>query len=162
MAMQVVWAPWRGVYLSGPKGNDCIFCTARDADEPRSQLVLMQSPAIVMLNKFPYANGHLMVAPQEHRADFATMPEEIATVVFAAVRRAAAVLYEVFRPDGMNIGLNLGAAAGAGFAEHVHWHLVPRWLGDTNFMPVLADVRVMPEHLEATYERLLPHFRPKP
>lgn len=162
MAKQVVWAPWRGVYLSGPKSSDCIFCAARDTSEPHSQFVLAQSPAVVMLNKFPYANGHLMVAPREHRADFAKMPEDIAGELFAAVRRAAAVLYEVYRPEGMNIGLNLGAAAGAGFAEHLHWHLVPRWLGDTNFMPVLADVRVMPEHLEATYQRLLPHFRSAP
>ncbi len=159
MPRQVVWAPWRGAYLNSPKSGECIFCLARDASDPRSQYVLATEPAIVMLNKFPYANGHLMVAPRAHRADFASMPPEIADSVFAAVRHAAEVLFRAYRPDGMNIGLNLGMAAGAGFAEHLHWHLVPRWLGDTNFMPVLADVRVMPEHLAATYEKLLPYFR---
>lgn len=158
MAIQVVWAPWRGVYLNSPKNDECIFCAARDTTEPRSQYVLCREPALVMLNKFPYANGHLMVAPREHRADFAAMPEDVAATVFSVVRRAAAALMAAYRPDGMNIGLNLGSAAGAGFAEHLHWHLVPRWAGDTNFMPVLAEVRVMPEHLEATYEKLLPFF----
>ncbi|GIW44706.1 MAG: hydrolase [Candidatus Binatia bacterium] len=156
--VEVLWAPWRGAYLSGPKPQECIFCLARDAEDLAEQYVLATQPAVVMLNKFPYATGHLMVAPRRHTADFAGMPRKEACEVLATAQKAAAILHEVFQPDGMNIGLNLGAAAGAGFTDHLHWHLVPRWIGDTNFMPVVAGVKVMPEHLSATYEKLKPYF----
>ncbi|MCX8073668.1 MAG: HIT domain-containing protein [Candidatus Binatia bacterium] len=156
--VEVLWAPWRGVYLSGPKDPTCIFCRARDANDPAEQYVLSTSPAVVMLNKFPYATAHLMVAPRRHTADFAGMPAEEACELLKVVQRAAVVLQEVYKPEGMNIGLNLGQAAGAGFVDHLHWHLVPRWIGDTNFMPVLAGVKVMPDHLQAIYEKLKPHF----
>lgn len=156
--VDVLWAPWRGVYLSGPKPRECIFCTARDADDPAQQFVLSTSPAVVLLNKFPYATAHLMVAPRRHTADFSGMPAGESCELILAVQRAAAILHKVYKPEGMNVGLNLGVAAGAGFADHLHWHLVPRWAGDTNFMPVIAGVKVMPDHLEAIYEKLKPHF----
>ncbi|MBI3786213.1 MAG: HIT domain-containing protein [Deltaproteobacteria bacterium] len=157
--MQVLWAPWRGAYFEAPKATGCIFCAARDASEPRQQLVLTQTPAVVILNKFPYASAHLMVAPLRHTADLAGMPPEELHVLISEVQRAAGVLYDVLRPEGLNIGINLGAAAGAGITDHLHWHLVPRWVGDTNFMPMLAEVRVMPEHLEATWEKLRRPFQ---
>lgn len=156
--MQVVWAPWRGAYVSGPKTPGCIFCVARDTDAPRDHHLLARSPAVVMLNKFPYASAHLMVAPRTHTADLAGMDPAEHQAVMRVVQQAAGILQATFKPDGLNIGLNLGAAAGAGVTDHLHWHLVPRWIGDTNFMPMLADVRVMPEHLESTWLKLQPLF----
>ncbi len=158
--MDVVWAPWRGAYITSPKQPGCIFCLAHDAADPRQHLILVREPVIVMLNKFPYGSAHLMVAPQRHTADLAAMPADEFQAVMAMVQRAALILRQEFKPEGMNIGINLGAAAGAGVLDHLHWHLVPRWIGDTNFMPLLADTRVMPEHLDATYDKLLPLFAP--
>ena len=157
--MQVLWAPWRMAYVTGPKTSGCIFCSAVETTEPRAQLVLLQHPAVVMLNKFPYANGHLMVAPRQHVAALGALSRNEHHTVMDVLRRVATLITEAFHPDGLNIGLNQGAADGAGVADHLHWHLVPRWTGDTNFMPMLADVRVIPEHLEATFERLQPLFR---
>ena len=156
--VEVLWAPWRGVYLSQPKPAECIFCHARDANDPAEQYVLTTSPVVIMLNKFPYATAHLMVAPRRHTADFAGMPSHESCELITAVQRAAAILQQLYQPDGMNIGLNLGVAAGAGFADHLHWHVVPRWTGDTNFMPVVGGIKVMPDHLTAVYEKLKPHF----
>ena len=156
--MQTLWAPWRMAYVGGAKETGCIFCSARDTADRRQRLVLAQSPAVVMLNRFPYANGHLLVAPIRHVADLAALsPDEFQTLM-RVLQRTAALMDETFRPEGMNIGMNLGAAAGAGVADHLHWHLVPRWVGDTNFMPMLADVRVIPEHLDTTYDKLAPQF----
>ena len=153
--MKVLWAPWRMAYVGGgaaPAG--CIFCPLPETDR-RAALILGESPqALVMLNKFPYASGHLLVAPRTHSGD----PVALAAAEFAAtagvLQKAIALVRDEFHPDGMNVGMNLGRSAGAGIEAHMHWHIVPRWNGDTNFMPVLADVRVMPEHLDATYERL--------
>ncbi len=156
--MQVLWAPWRMTYVGGPKEPGCIFCSAADTTDRRAQLVLAQQPAVVMLNKFPYANGHLMVAPRRHAGDLGALPAAEFQTLMDVLQRTAAHVTDTFRPQGMNIGMNLGAAAGAGVADHLHWHIVPRWVGDTNFMPMLADVRVIPEHLDATYDRLRPLF----
>lgn len=158
--MRVLWAPWRMTYLGGPKEAGCIFCNALRSDQPRQSLVLAHSPALVMLNRYPYGSGHLMVAPLRHTADFSSLaPDELHSLM-DVVQRTDARMREAFRPDGMNIGINLGAAAGAGVVDHLHWHLVPRWVGDTNFMPTLGDVKVISEHLEATYDRLSPLFQP--
>ena len=113
---------------------------------------------MVLLNRFPYANAHLMVAPRVHTADFAKLDVESAAAVQAELQRPVAALDRAYSPGGINIGLNLGRAAGAGIADHLHWHVVPRWQGDTNFMPLFADVRVMSQHLEEAYDRLLPLF----
>jgi len=107
-----------------------------------------------MLNKFPYGYAHLMVAPRTHTADLGALSPDEFHAVMDTLRGAASRLATAFHPDGMNIGMNLGVAGGAGVADHLHWHIVPRWVGDTNFMPLLADVRIMPEHLDTTYERL--------
>jgi ATP adenylyltransferase len=158
--MQVLWAPWRMAYVGGPKAAGCIFCTALTTDDLRAALVLAQHPAVVMLNRFPYVSGHLMVAPPRHVADLRALPADEFQTLMGVLQRAATLLADAYHPDGMNIGLNLGAAAGAGVTDHLHWHIVPRWGGDTNFMPMLAEVRVIPEHLEATYDRLRPLFAP--
>ncbi len=160
--MHVLWAPWRMAYIGGPRASGCIFCAAADTDDARGQLVLARQPAIVMLNKYPYANGHLMVAPRRHVAHVRALPHDEFQALMAALQRAATVLADSLHPEGMNIGMNIGSAAGAGIADHVHWHIVPRWIGDTNFMPLLADVRVVPEHLETMYDRLKPLFDAAP
>ncbi|MBX3027462.1 HIT domain-containing protein [bacterium] len=160
MAHRALWAPWRMAYIGAPKSGACIFCDAPAAD-PQAALVLAASAhAVVMLNRYPYANGHLMVAPRAHTADLGALEATAYAALSETLRRAVGLLQSTFRPDGMNVGLNLGAAAGAGFAQHLHWHLVPRWNGDTNFMPVIAEVSCLPEHLDALWARLRPVFAP--
>jgi ATP adenylyltransferase len=157
--VEVLWAPWRMTYIDA-KGTDreCIFC-AGPRGEPRDRLVLGTTRAsVVMLNRYPYQNGHLMVAPRRHTADLPGLPADEHVDLAETLRRAVATLAERFHPEGFNIGLNLGACAGAGVLDHLHWHIVPRWTGDTNFMPALSDVRVMPQHLLDTYDRLRPGF----
>lgn len=156
--MQVIWAPWRMAYVGEHAARECIFCTATRG-VPRDRLLLGTTPgSVVMLNRFPYQNGHLMVAPRRHTASLQDLPAAEHADLAETLRRVLASLGEVFRPDGFNVGMNLGAAAGAGFADHLHWHVVPRWTGDTNFMPVLAETKVMPQHLVETYDRLRATF----
>jgi ATP adenylyltransferase len=158
-----LWAPWRGAYLriAGKPGRECIFCFGTlGARERRRRLVLYAGPlALVMLNRYPYNNGHLMIAPRRHLAS----PELLERAERAALAelQAAAVtlLRRAFHCDGFNLGANLGRCAGAGFADHMHWHVVPRWDGDVNFMPVLAATRVISQHLEETYDLLEPLFK---
>lgn len=153
--MNVLWAPWRMAYIGGPKERDCIFCTKPDTEDARQALVLAKpADSVVMLNRFPYANGHLMVAPRRHTADLNDLPAPAYANLMEALRRSMALLKGELCPEGMNVGLNLGVAGGAGIADHLHWHVVPRWLGDTNYMPMLAGIHVMPEHLEAVFDRL--------
>ncbi len=153
--MQRLWAPWRMQYLEEKAPPGCFFCAAATSGDDAAHLVVAHAPdAIVMLNKFPYGHGHVMVAPVRHVA----LPEDLDDAAYGhlmeAVRRTARALRAAFTPEGMNIGMNLGRAGGAGVADHCHWHLLPRWAGDTNFMPVIGDVKVMSEHLEATRERV--------
>jgi ATP adenylyltransferase len=156
--MDVLWAPWRMAYVGGPATSGCIFCTALQSD-PRERLLLCTTRgSIVMLNRYPYASGHLMVAPRRHTADLPGMAADEHGDLADTVRRAMAIVDEALRPQGMNVGMNLGAAAGAGVVDHLHWHVVPRWIGDTNFMTTVAEARVMPQHLLDTYDRLRPAF----
>jgi len=158
--MQRLWAPWRMQYLEEPAPpSGCFFCAAVAADDPAPHLVVARdAAAVTMLNKYPYGHGHLLIAPLRHVA----RPEDLADAEYDALmhalRRAARALQAAFHPEGMNLGMNLGRAAGAGVADHCHWHALPRWNGDTNFMPVVADVKVMSEHLEATWARLRAHY----
>jgi ATP adenylyltransferase len=146
-------------YIGGAKQRSCIFCAAVRGANPKRALVLARMPeAVVMLNRYPYANGHLMVAPRRHTSDLVGLAPASYRALMDVVQRATGILEEVFQPEGTNIGINLGRAAGAGIADHLHWHVVPRWNGDTNFMPMVAEVRVIPEHLEAVYDRLRPRF----
>jgi ATP adenylyltransferase len=128
------------------------------AEDDRAHLVLARTPALVMLNKYPYANGHVMVAPLQHTADLPGMRPQDYAALMQALQQTVSHVAEAFGPQGMNVGMNLGEAGGAGVADHLHWHIVPRWVGDTNFMPLLAEARVVSEHLEATYDRLRPLF----
>ena len=159
--MDVLWAPWRMAYIGAPKEPGCIFCSLPAAPDQQAALVLARTVhSIVLLNRFPYQNGHVMVAPLRHTAELGQLPTEEHTELAEVLRRSLALLQSSFRPDGMNVGMNLGSAAGAGITDHLHWHLVPRWIGDTNFMPLIGEVRCMPEHLTALWSRLRPLFAP--
>ncbi len=157
--MKQLWAPWRMQYLEQPPLGGCFFCAALAGEDERAHLVLARDGhAVTLLNKYPYGSGHVMVAPRQHVARLDELGHDEYEGLMHAVRRAAAALRTALAPQGMNIGMNVGSAAGAGVADHCHWHLVPRWNGDTNFMPLLGEVKVLGEHLSATYERLRPQF----
>lgn len=150
-------------YIRGPKEPGCIFCRYPSEDPARfaERLVLcVRRDAFVMLNKYPFASGHLMVVPTRHASDLGELSPEEHAALFELVRASASALKVAVNAEGLNIGINLGSSAGAGIAEHLHVHIVPRWRGDMNFMPVVADLRVMPEALDATWNRLVPYFRP--
>ena len=158
-----LWAPWRMEYILAPKDRTrpCIFCRvlAAPPDELRERHVIcVTEHAFVMLNRYPFAAGHLLVVPHAHTDALDQLPAEVYDALFRLVRESATRLRRAVRAEGLNVGCNLGPAAGAGVAEHLHVHVVPRWSGDTNFMPVLADTRVVPQALDATREHLLPFF----
>ena len=154
--MKTMWAPWRMEYILAEKEDRCIFCDALSLSD---DLTLYKGPdTMVMMNKFPYINGHLLVAPIRHLSGLDQLSKKEMGEMLATVDRSVEILKQVMNPDGFNVGLNLGKVAGAGVEEHLHFHIVPRWFGDTNALTVLADVRVIPEHLKATFENLKPHF----
>lgn len=155
-----LWAPWRMAYIEGGRGDGCLFCDKpREADD-RKNLILYRGPlTYVVMNLFPYANGHLMIVPYRHCEDLGRLSPAESLEIMQSAQRCTQILQRAFRAEGFNIGFNLGKVAGAGISEHVHLHVVPRWLGDTNFMPVLSNTKVMPEYLEAGYEKLFPFFQ---
>ena len=154
--MKTLWAPWRMEYVLGEKSPDCIFCG--DSKEEESLTLFKGAFSMVIMNRYPYTNGHLLVAPRKHVASLDQMNRQEMGDVLGTINNAVNILKEVMQPDGFNVGLNLGAVAGAGIEDHLHFHVVPRWHGDTNAMTVLAGVRVISEDLEATFRRLSPHF----
>jgi ATP adenylyltransferase len=157
--LERLWSPWRLSYVTGTsRATECIFCEALATLEPPRLLLHRARLCYVILNLYPYNNGHLMVVPDRHigRLGQAT-PDELAELM-ELTRRAEAALTEAYDPQGLNVGINLGKAAGAGVLDHLHIHVVPRWNGDTNFMTVVGDVRVLPEQLDATADRLRPIF----
>jgi len=158
--MNQLWAPWRLEYVAAARQPGCVFCAAHRCPAPnRELLVLYRDPAaVVLLNRFPYQNAHLLVCPALHTGDPGGLDAPVFAHLTVLVRRALDILRQEYRAEGFNVGMNLGACAGAGITDHLHWHVVPRWTGDTNFLPVLADVRSIPEHLERTWERLWPAF----
>lgn len=157
--MQRLWAPWRMQYVEEAAPPGCFLChAATSADLAATLTVARDDHAVTMLNKFPYGHGHLLVAPLRHVAHPEELDDPAYDGLMHAVRLASRALRAAFQPHGMNLGMNLGTAAGAGVADHCHWHLLPRWNGDANFMPVLADVKVMSEHLQATLERVRAHY----
>ena len=151
-----LWAPWRLTYIekAAPHG-DCIFVDLPAENEDRKNLILYRGKnAFVMLNGFPYTNGHLMIAPYKHTANMSELEDEELLEINQLIAKALEWLKIAYKPDGFNIGVNLGSAAGAGIPTHIHWHVVPRWAGDTNFMGVVGEVRVLPQSLEESYDRL--------
>jgi ATP adenylyltransferase len=161
--LERLWAPWRSAYLTATRSrtDGCIFCFDRlDAPARRRRLVLYAGPlALVMLNRYPYNNGHLMVAPRRHIATPERLTREERMVLSELVSLTVERLRRALSPDGLNLGANLGRTAGAGFADHMHWHVVPRWEGDTNFMPVIGSTRMLSQHLEQSFGLLAPHFK---
>jgi ATP adenylyltransferase len=157
-SLERLWAPWRLAYISTPKRPDageCFICDGVKSDDDRSNLLVLRTPmSVVLLNHFPYNNGHLLVAPRSHKGILGDLDGPELLEVMESVRRMIPILNAVMRPDGYNIGLNLGASAGAGLVGHLHWHIVPRWNGDTNFMPVLADTKVLAQALDSLYDLL--------
>jgi ATP adenylyltransferase len=159
-----IWAPWRMDYIAGKRAPTCIFCDFPEQPEDyRQNLMLAVQPhAFVCLNRFPFTTSHLLVVPRAHVSDFSELSSEVYVALMNLVRESVARVRAALAPQGVNVGFNLGLAAGAGIADHLHAHVVPRWAGDTNFMPVIADVRIMPEYLEEARLRLLPHFADLP
>ena len=153
---KALWAPWRLEYVeAADEQPGCVFCLAAERDDDGDSLVVHRGErAFVVLNKFPYSSGHVMVAPHRHVGELGALDDAEALDVHRLSVAALGALEATYRPHGFNLGWNLGRIAGAGVVDHVHLHVVPRWTGDTNFMPVLADVKVMPEHLTATREKL--------
>jgi ATP adenylyltransferase len=154
--VKTMWAPWRMEYILSEKADVCIFC---DGLSTNDDLTLFKGDhTMVMMNKFPYINGHLLVAPVRHISGLDQLSQSEMGKLMASVDRAVRILKQVMKPDGFNVGLNLGKVAGAGVEEHLHFHVVPRWFGDTNALTVFADIRVIPEHIKATYDNLKPYF----
>ena len=159
-----LWAPWRLAYVANPKppGQDepCFLCRGLAEDDDRKNLIALRTPlSVVVLNRFPYNNGHLLVAPRSHVGRLDELPADVLLDTQQTLQRLVRVLDGLMRPDGYNLGLNLGRAAGAGLPGHLHWHLVPRWNGDTNFMTVVSDVRVIVQSLETLYDLLTAQLR---
>lgn len=159
-----MWSPWRMSYVSaekdtGAEGAGCVFCDlpARH-DDARTYILYRGARAFVIMNLYPYNNGHLMVVPYVHVDALGALDEPTLTEMMTLAQRAQAVVGEAMRPQGFNLGINQGRAAGAGIADHLHMHVLPRWSGDTNFMPALGNTRVMPQHLDETYQLLRPGF----
>jgi ATP adenylyltransferase len=153
--MKHLWSPWRLEYLKAPQADGCIFCHAAESSDDQENLVLLRDGrAYLILNRFPYNNGHFMVVPYAHVPSLEDLEAPTLTEMMLLLNRGLAALRETMQPDGFNVGVNLGQVAGAGVADHVHIHAVPRWLGDTNFMPVVGDMRVVPQTWTETYDEL--------
>jgi ATP adenylyltransferase len=157
--MKYLWSPWRIDYILSRKQKGCIFCKKPKEKEDRKNLILCRSRyAYVMMNRFPYNNGHLMIVPNRHSFDLEQLNREELEDLFLLLKASTKVLKQTLRPHGFNIGINIGIVGGAG-EKHLHFHIVPRWTGDTNFMPVLGETKVIPEYLENTYHKLYSAFR---
>lgn len=157
--MERIWAPWRMEYILADKPEGCIFCVSSDSSGDRDRLIVHRTASsFVMLNRYPYSNGHLMASPFRHVASLEALTDEELFDLMKCVRLCCRILSDVAATQGFNVGINAGKAAGAGVDDHLHVHVVPRWAGDTNFMTVIGDVRVMPENLLASYDLLLPAF----
>ena len=159
--MERLWTPWRRAFVEGAdnRSAECFLCAIVAEHDDRKNLVPFRGERVfVLLNLYPYNSGHLMVAPYAHTGDLANLDVAIANELMQVTQRSIDVLQRAYRPDAFNLGMNLGTPAGAGVPDHLHVHVVPRWTGDTNFMPVLGETKVLPESLEQTYERLEPFF----
>jgi len=151
-----LWTPWRYIYVTeGDRPSGCVFCNAAESANDRENLIVHRAEHnFIILNRFPYTNGHVMIVPLAHVSTLAAMTEEALLEMMRLAREAERHLRAIYHPDGLNIGLNLGRSAGAGIADHLHMHVLPRWAGDTNFMTVTGETRVLPEDLPTTWEKL--------
>lgn len=161
--MQPIWAPWRMEYVLEDKtstsSEQCVFCVGEDREEDRERQILYRGEhGFIVMNRYPYSNGHLLILPFRHVRDLSELTEEEGAELFRLLTLAREVLQKTLSPHGFNVGMNLGSAAGAGIPGHLHWHIVPRWQGDTNFMPVVGELRVIPQHLQRTYDMIAAGF----
>lgn len=157
--MKTLWTPWRMGYILGDKPEECLLCTKRrePQEKDRENYILHRGDTCyILLNLFPYTNGHMMIAPYQHVASLEQLDDKSLCEMMALTRASVAALNRALSPAGFNVGMNLGKVAGAGIADHLHMHVVPRWQGDVNFMSVFAETRLIPEALDVTYDRLLP------
>ena len=154
--MKVLWAPWRMTYIAEDREQGCLLCSKLRGRNDRVNLILYRSSqSFIILNRYPYTSGHLMVVPNRHVASLDELNEGEMVGLMALLKQSMLILKRALKPDGFNVGMNIGRVAGAGIEDHIHFHIVPRWNGDTNFMPVLFETKVMPEYLEKTYEKLI-------
>jgi len=152
--MKVLWAPWRIEYITKERESCCIFCDTSNEDDDKKNLILYRGETcFIILNRYPYTNGHLMTVPYKHTNELNDLDQEERNDLLELTIKCKNVL-NVMKPNGFNIGMNLGKVAGAGIDDHLHFHVVPRWDGDTNFMPVLGSIKIMPEYLDQTYDKL--------
>jgi ATP adenylyltransferase len=159
--MKTLWSPWRVEHVQGnaTKPDGCLFEPEGDCNASKNFLLLYRDQhSVVLLNRFPYTNGHLLVAPVRHINCITNLTNAENCALMEMVQKATAILKSQLQPDGFNIGCNIGATAGAGIADHLHFHIVPRWDGDHNFISVIAEIRTIPEHIDATFDKLLPYF----
>lgn len=157
--MKQLWAPWRIDYILGPKPDECVFCLPSEQEDEERLVLYRGKSCFVIMNKFPYNNGHIMVCPYRHVMAIEDLTPEESSEAMSLLQKCAAILRAHFNCEGINIGLNQGQAAGAGVREHLHFHLVPRWNGDSSFIAVMDEVRTMPQHLSETYRALAPRFK---
>jgi ATP adenylyltransferase len=159
--MDYIWSPWRYRYVAAAgKTEGCIFCTMAAADRDEDNLIVFRgSHNFVVLNRYPYTSGHVMVVPYRHTAELSSLDEEAAAELMRLTRAAERHLRTLYRPDGLNLGMNLGASAGAGIADHIHMHVLPRWLADANFISVIGETRVLPENLSVSWRRIHDAFK---
>ncbi|MBU3698548.1 MAG: HIT domain-containing protein [Candidatus Kapabacteria bacterium] len=161
--MDQLWAPWRGEYVTKPggQGAECFLCAASSVTEadPDLGLVHVARHSMIMLNRYPYSAGHLLIAPRSHEGAVEELSDDLYSCLMSSVRMAIRAVRNVYQPHGMNVGMNLGSAAGAGVPDHCHVHVVPRWHGDTNFMPVIGDVKVLAEAMSATWQKVADEIR---
>ncbi|MFQ5900802.1 MAG: HIT domain-containing protein [Thermodesulfobacteriota bacterium] len=157
--MKQLWAPWRMEYIKkGGISDSCIFCTG-DKEDRGALILYCGRHSGVMMNKYPYSNGHLLIFPRRHVKELEELDTEEGVSLFSMLKESTAILKEVSAPEGFNIGINTGKTAGAGIEDHLHIHLVPRWNGDTNFMPIIGETKVISEHILMTYDSLMPYFK---
>ena len=159
--MDYLWTPWRYAYVSNAgKPGGCVFCEAPNlGDDEQARIVFRGRHCFIILNTYPYTSGHVMIVPYAHLDELQKLPTEAAAEMMALSQRMETVLRELYKPDGINLGMNIGQAAGAGIAGHIHMHVLPRWIADANFMSVVGETRVLPETLEVTWKRLREAFR---
>jgi len=157
--MDYLVTPWRYAYITNTQTSECVFCVQANSEDDEKRLIVHRGQhCFVMLNAFPYTSGHVMIAPYEHVDQLQKLAAPAAREMMALAQNLEGILRDVYHPDGLNLGMNLGKAAGAGIAGHIHMHVLPRWIGDTSFVSVIGETRVLPEALETTYQRIKERF----